>query len=688
MLKRQGKPGLALILPIIAFIFTVSEGLWPYNVHASGKTKTSLSSSNSDKFDISQDAILQELGWTNLFDLEVFTISKKKEKLFDSATAISVVTQEDIRRSGATNIPDILRMVPGVEVIRIDSARWYVSIRGNNWEFANKLLVLVDGRSVYSEVMTGVFWKRLSSQLENIERIEVIRGPGAAIWGANAVNGVVNIITKNTIDNEGDIVTTRWGNKEEGVSYTHGARIGKDTYYRASLEYDHYDLFSNGRDVLTFQPDDHPIYLHQVHDDMRNVNGSFRIDSQPDSQNSLTIYGGLYETQSHNWEFPDYADPLITDRREDNQGGHIGANLKKSFSETSDMTFKFYLDYNEGGYSRAIKIKEKIVDAEIQYHLIAYDEHDVLLGLGARNIRDEAEEYSGTPFIPTDFDRKDTYNKYNLFFQDSFWLMSQRLKVTVGAKVENNDLTGSDFMPNLRLLYTPNEWSAIWAAASRSARVPSRYETTGAIVGLLGGNGPKDMDNPVSEKIKSYEVGYRVNSAKSWWLESTLFYQEMDNLQGPVFIVPPEPPFVQICGCVSGESYGGELSAHWRVTDSWRLEPAYSYIRTTYNYHPNSLPRPGGTFYGHRDVDNQFSIRSLYDVSDKVEFDLWYKIIDGSGVKGGNYDFLDAHINYKVNPNLDLSIVGQNLLENNSEWRYDSYHEIERSFYVKLAWRP
>lgn len=684
---------LKTVAPILLFLVIFSEGLLSNSVSAQTRNETDrLRTSDTVKDSNDVDIILHELGWTDLFDLEVVTVSKKKEKLFETASALFVVTEEDMRRSGATNIPDVLRMVPGVEVIRMDSARWYVSIRGYNHQYASKVLVLVDGRSVYAESLGGVLWKKLSSTLENIERIEVIRGPGSSIWGDDAVNGVINIITKNSADTQGDLITARWGNREDGASYTHGAKVGEETYYRASFEYDRYDWFSDGNDALGNWRGLDVLNPNQLQDDIKSFNGRFRIDSQLNSQNNLTIHVGGHDTKADQWEYDRVQPtPNVIENTEDTQGLYGSAKLEHIFSETSDMTLQFYIDHNDADVVIPLRIKETIFDGELDHRLIR-NRHEILWGLGAKHIRDEVEDTDAIlGFLKPNFDRKDSYSKYNLFLQDSVWLKPERLKVTIGVKWEHNSFTGSDYMPNLRLLYTPNERHAIWAAASKSSSVPGRYEIAGAFLPkqLPGGEGALEMEDPSSEITTSYELGYRARPSESLWFESAFFYQEIKHhlaMEQVPFTPPPPPPFrLQVSDCDEGTSYGAELAVSWDVNNRWKLKPTYSYFRGTIDPGGNQPAGQESPSLAHN-VSNQFSIRSLYDVSDNIELDLWYKVVDGPGAIGGNFNFLDARINYEVKPNLNVSIVGQNLLDSKSEWLVDSYHEIERSFYVKLTW--
>ena len=217
---------------------------------------------------------------------------------------------------------------------------------------------------------------------------------------------------------------------------------------------------------------------------MKSFNGSFRIDSKLSPKNSLTIHGGAHETKGRQWDFERNPLRTVIKNTEDTHGEYVSAKLNHSFSETSNMELQFYIDHNEGDVIMPLRIEETIFDADLTHHFMTEMGHEIVWGLGARHIKDEVEDTGGAvPFLKSDFDRKDSYSKYNFLIQDSIWIKPDKFKATVGAKWEHNHFTGSDFMPNLRLLYTPNKNHAIWAAASRSSSVPTRYEIAGTFIG-------------------------------------------------------------------------------------------------------------------------------------------------------------------------------------------------------------
>jgi iron complex outermembrane receptor protein len=476
---------------------------------------------------------LTKMTLEDLMDVEVTSVSKKAEKLSDAAAAIFVITQEDIRRSGVTSIPEALRMAPGIEVARIDENKWAITSRGFNRRCANKLLVLIDGRTVYTPLFSGVYWDIQDTLLEDLDRIEVIRGPGAALWGANAVNGVINIITKQANNTQGGLVSGGSGTEERGfASGRFGGLIGKEVYYRVYAKYSERDPFESFA-VPNLSHGDFNIpsgsCLH-CHDRLntqkreRNgwetLQGGFRLDWQRTSSDSLTLQGDIYGSNSgESLTVASFTYPFARDftNEPSKAGGNILARWKYSFCNSSDMALQLYYDRTEGGEASAKEFRDTF-DLDFQYRFAPNKRQEVMLGLGYRYTREDFEDSFTYLLYPQSRDDQ----LFSTFIQDEIEIMPSRLRLILGSKFEHNDYTGFEIQPNARLLWKPHALHTLWAAVSRAVRIPSRAEhdiqinalvlppgisqNPGPLPVLVSFFGNNDFD---SEELLAYEIGYR-----------------------------------------------------------------------------------------------------------------------------------------------------------------------------------
>jgi len=637
---------------------------------------------------------LSAMSIEDLMDVEITSVSKKVESLSDASAAIFVITQEDIRRSGVTSIPEVLRMVPGLEVARIDSNKWAITSRGFNGRFADKMLVLIDGRSVYSPLFSGVFWDRQDTVLEDIERIEIIRGPGATLWGANAVNGVINIITKNAGETIGGLVTAGGGNQERGFgSVRYGLKLGEDTTLRLFAKYLDRAPFGDaaGREAA---------------DGWHAVRGGFRLDSDPSEKNTLTFQGDIYderlgETYTTPLLLPPYSQTF--DSGSSNFGADLLSRWKHTFSDSSDMSLQLYYDRTE--QTMAI-LGEKLntLDIDFQHRFNLGDRQELVWGAGYRFIHDKT---SDTPTISMQPDCIDQ-NLFNVFVQDSITIVRERLRLILGSKFEHNDMTGFEVQPNARLLFTPNGRQTVWAAVSRAVRTPALTENNilyneqtippstpqnpGPIPVLVEVKGSSDHK---SEELLAYELGYRAKPHPRFSLDIVAFYniyQHLNSLPstGAISIEPSPMPHIDevfvIGNGINAKTYGVELSSVWSVLDWWCLHAAYTFleINTHSNDNPSLQPDPSPR--------HQVSLRSQTDLTKDVEFDLWLRYVDSlPSINIGAYVTLDTRLSWRPAKNLELSLVGQNLIHDR---RLEFIPEIintmptgaERSFYGKITW--
>jgi len=633
-------------------------------------------------------------------NIDITSVSKKPEKLSNAAAAIYVITQEDIRRSGVTSIPEALRMAPGVQVARIDSNKWAISARGFNDRFANKLLVLIDGRSVYTPLFSGVYWDMQDTLLEDIERIEVIRGPGATLWGANAVNGVINIITKNAKETQGGLVTAGYGTEENGFGgFRYGGKIDDDTYYRFYTKYFYRD------DFQTPSGDDSA-------DEWDMLRGGFRIDSDLSDEDRLTVQGDIFTGKvGSRFQIPVPLAPYwqVFNTDDELAGVNLLSRWEHVISETSDMTLQAYYDRIQRHSSLVDELRNTF-DIEFHHRFALAEHQEVIWGLGYRFTTDDIE--NGIGFIYDPNSRDD--HLFSAFVQDKITLFEDTLSLTLGSKIEHNDYTGFEYQPNARLLWTPHERHTIWTAVSRAVRTPSRGEhdsnisfsvippgfppNISPLPMFVAGNG---QDSFGSEEILAYELGHRFLFSDRLSLDTSLFYNDYNHLLTgeadinslqvfPALGYSYLPAFAD--NNIEGETYGVELAVDWRPLDWWRLKTAYSYLQIQLHLAPDSLD----TFLEEMEREsphNQLSILSSMNISRNVAFDLWVRYVDNlPNFDVSNYITLDARLSWKPHDNVELSLIGQNLLDNqHPEFGMPLYikslpTEIERSVYAKVTW--
>jgi iron complex outermembrane receptor protein len=634
---------------------------------------------------------LGDLTIEQLMNESVTSVSKKETKLNQTPAAVTVITQEEIRRSGMTTLPELLRMVPGLDVARISGSQWAVSARGFNLQFANKLLVLVDGRSVYTPTSSGVYWNAQDVVLEDLDRIEVIRGPGATLWGANAVNGVINITTKSAKETQGALVSTSVGTEEQPTStIRYGGQLATNLYYRAYVKY-------FNRDGLV------DASRKETPDDWNAIRGGFRLDWEPTTENILTLQGDYYEGESgETYSQASLTPPLSrpTILRTQRDGGNAVGRWTHSFSETSQLSLQTYFDHVKQDTVFGGTEFRDTFDLEGQYRFQLGERNDFVTGMGYR--------VASVRFAPSFFLTLDPEHRnqqlFNVFAQDEITIVPDRLRFTLGSKFEHNDITGLELQPSARLAWTPTEHQTVWGAVSRAVRTPTLYQQGGrlnfatvpgppvALVSLLG--------NPdiQAETVTAYELGYRIEATKRLSFDVTGFYNVYDNLVGPVLGTPrpeptPAPPHLLIPGrfqnYLGGETYGAEFSSLWQVTDSWRMVGSYTWLRMHIRPDP-SLEADS--------PQQQFQIRSYLNLPYDLELNGAVAYVDEVMPQSGPvrvyipaYVRVDVGMSWHATKNLEFGVWGQNLLDNqHAEFRSVSSTvatEIPRSVVGKMTWR-
>ena len=612
-----------------------------------------------------------------LMNVRVTTVSRGESTVGQSPAAVFVITPEMIRRSGATTFPEILRMVPGVSVAHIDGNKWTVSARGFNDRFGNKLLVQMDGRTVYNALFPGVYWADVDYVLADIDRIEVIRGPGASVWGANAVNGIVNIITKSAKDTHGGLVSGGAGTQERGfASIRFGGQIGDDLHYRVLGKWAERDE--------QFSLDDRP------NDQWITARTGLRLDWTPTSRDTLTFDGGyFYVKPGNNQTFASRMPPAFSVsgiESEIARGGHALARWTRQLDAESSFALQVYWDrLNHDSTKDFTHFRIETYDVDFQHLFPLGERQKVTWGLGYRftNLFLSSTQRDGGFVTNAEPEKRDT-NVFSAFVQDEIALVPKRFSLTLGSKFERNDFTGFEYQPTGRLLWTPTARQSAWLAVSRGVRtpgfVPDELEftllpfTPGVPVfpRLTGNTALK------SEKLTAFELGYRAQASERFSFDIATFYNIYDDLivQTPqdVVLIPGGAVVpIRQGNNMEGETYGVEVSATWQVSDWWRLQGSYSFLQMqlhakTGGQNPGQKAALNGQDYSieHSSPQNQAYVRSSFDLPGHVELDLIGRYVDSlagftPGIKG--YIACDARLAWKPRENLEFAIVGQNLLD-------------------------
>ena len=607
---------------------------------------------------------LKKLSIEQLMNVNVTSVARQPERLLATPSAIQVITNDDIRRSGATNLPEALRLASNLEVAQVDSRQWAISARGFNATTADKLLVMIDGRTVYTPLYAGVFWDVQDTLLEDVDRIEVISGPGGTQWGDNAVNGVINIITKSAKDTQGVELLGGGGSQLRdfgGVRY--GGAWSPDLHYRVYGKY--FDRastdFADGRDGAN---------------DWQMGQGGFRMDWDTPDGNLLTLQGDAYKGQM--------GQPAADDITA--SGGNVLGRWSQTISDSSDFKFQAYFDRTNRRIPGTFAESLDTYDLDFQHHLLLGDRHNVVWGLGYRLIKDYTPaDYPLLAFLPARVTRAWT----SVFAQDDIALVKDRLNLTLGTKIEHNPYTGAEYQPSVRLAWLPSRNQTVWSAVSRAVRTPSRidgefYAPRTPPFFLLQGN-----PNFQSEKLIAYELGYRVQPGRQLSVGVAVFYNDYDRLRSTEKLNPPSPFPIFIANGQKGESHGVELTADWRVTGQWRLRAGYTELHSRIHPKPGSTDTSFGNGETH-DPEHQFFLRSSLDFADHWESDLDYRYIAGISNQGvPAYSELDVRLGWEPVPGCEVSIVGQNLLhKRHAEFgALPARQEIERGVYGKVLCR-
>ena len=603
---------------------------------------------------------LADMSLEDLTKMEVTSVSKHKEKLADAPAAIFVITQDDIHRSGVTTIAEALRLAPGLEVGRVDGHEWAITSRGFNSLFANKLLVVIDGRSVYTPLFSGVHWDVQDTMLEDIDQIEVIRGPGATLWGANAVNGVINITTKSAKETQGGLVTGGYGTEEQGFgSARYGGKLGNHGFYRVYGKYFNRDssaLSSGG----------------QANDAWDMYRGGFRADWEPSLQNTFTLQGDGYAGNPNHTESLFIPQPPYTTNVQDRMrlsGADAIARWTHVFSDESDLRLQGYFDWAH----RELAFFEEdrsTLDVDLQYRHALGRWQAMTWGVGYRYTDADLSRSNFTlAFNPSGR----VIRIFNTFVQDEITLVQDRLRLTIGSKFENNEYTGFEIQPSGRLSWTPHERHSVWAAVSRAVRTPSLAEEDSRIVRAVSPPVVATVDGNLafqSEILLAYELGYRFQPHDLLSLDLAAFYNDYDRLRSlePQPFDFSNPTYVRFphlfANGLKGETYGAELAANFQATEWWRLRGSYSYLQVQLQQMAGSGDSASAATSGDS-PRHQVSLRSLMDLPQHLQLDCTGRYVDHLPNQTiSSYVSLDVRLGWRPTSQLELEVVGQNLLDN------------------------
>ncbi len=636
---------------------------------------------------------LFDLSLEDLMNIEVTSVSKKEQRVSQTGAAIFVITAEDIRRSGAINVPDVLRMVPGVHVAQLDANIWVITIRGFSDRFADKVLVLIDGRTVYTPTSSGVYWDQQDVPLEDIERIEVIRGPGGTVWGANAVNGVISITTKDADRTPGSLLSAVAGSQETaGGLLQHGGKLGKSGAYRL---FGKYLGTANLRLVDNTQGADGWHVLHS----------GFRSDLAVFARDTATIQGdflGTSEGEVLNVVLSNALpqQPTFVSRTTVS-AGNILARWTHVAANNSDMSLQAYYDgydrHEEGGYEG-----RRTFDLDFQDHWKANSRHDIVWGLGYRTTSDNLTPKYSKSFHP----QQRVDNLFSAFLQDEIRL-ADSLHLIVGSRAEHNGYTGFEFEPSAQIVWTVAKGQELWVSAARAIRQPARADTAIRIdVATLPVNGTdfgvvEIMANPnrKAEELIGYQFGYRAEIGTRLSLDFASFWNRYHHLQtdepAPSFFTssPPPPHFVfpEISDDhAHARTYGAEIFANWNVTDHWQISPGYAFLQMQVRPDASSKDMSVSGVAGDA-PKHGFQIRSQVSLPHRLDWDATLYFVGALPDQAvPSYTRADMRIGWRVGEFVEFSVVGQNLLTpRHAEFGDDApLHTLaQRNLFGKVTWR-
>ena len=634
---------------------------------------------DADLFDIS----IEELG-----ELRVTSVSRRSEPLRGAASSIFVITAEDIRRSGLSSLPEVLRMAPGVEVAREGAHSWTISIRGFNSDLSNKLLVLIDGRSVYSPLFAGVFWDAQDTLLQDIERIEIISGPGGTLWGANAVNGVINIITRSAWQTTGTLVEVGAGNEQEAsLGMRHGFTITDDIAARGYLNYSDRD------------PSELPAG-GDAFDDWRRVQGGFRMDWEPEKSSRISVQGDVYDAELGELLRGDFTLGTLpgpdTPGDVDISGHNLLARWERQLANDENIRLQAYYDHTSRDIPGSFTEKRDTFDIDFQHNFTATDRHNIVWGAGFRLTSDELGNTLFASFLPDER----TDRTFSLFIEDQIRLLDN-LFLMVGTKLEHNDYTDFELQPDIRAAWAVDERQTLWAAVSRAVRIPARLNTDLELTAPFSIPGvPVPLyvnvvgtDDYQSEELIATEAGYRVTLDPGLSLDFALYYNDYDNLQTQesdgIAAVGDPPEYLwlpaTLANGMKGETYGGTVVANWQPLSTWRLQFQYAYIDFDLELKPGAEDTGALTIAGNSPA-HQAAVHSYLELPGDFDLYAGVRYIDDlPALAVPSRTTVDASVGWRPIEHLRTSLTVRNL-NDETHLEFAGGNLIERSAYLRAVW--
>ena len=668
-MSPQSSAGCATLITVVV----LACASWPFCVQAR---------------DLVSPQDLKHLSFDELLDVQVTSVSRKQEQLRDAPAAIAVLTNEDIRRSGATTLPETLRGVPGLHVAQINSSEWAISARGFSSVNSEKLLVLTDSRSIYTPLYSGVFWDVQDYLLDDVDRIEVIRGPGATQWGSNAVNGVINIQTKSAKDTQGTYVEAAAGDELQtllGARY--GGQFAQNGYFRVYGKYSDHDGTVNSS--------------AQSDDDWHMARFGMRSDWELNERDTLTLQGDIYQGAVGQFA------PSITiigrpgpqgTLDVDLHGGNVLGRWQRKLGPESDLQLRLYYDHtrrDDPSYDDRLDT----IDLDFQHRFRIAARHDVVWGVNYRTM----DNHNAGKGIFALQPRSATDDLVSGFIQDEITLLDT-LHITIGTKLEDNDFSGFEVQPSVRAAWRVAPDHTLWAAVARAVRAPTRIERDIAVDATNPAGNPVfrllGNDDFKAEELLAYELGYRWQALENLFFDTAVFYNDYDKLA----TVELGTPFAEASGRIvipvvnenrmDGRARGLETLITYAPLASWRLTASYAYLDTDLSPHGLDINR--ARFLSGSTPKYQFSVRSLWDLAAGWQLDAQWRhlsdierlplIVDGTGIDG--YSDLDLRVTWHASERIELALVGRNLLhDRHTEFGApETRGEIERSAYGKVTW--
>jgi iron complex outermembrane recepter protein len=628
--------------------------------------------------DTATTGALKQMSLEQLMDIQVTSVARHPESILQSPASVQVITREDIRRSGASTVGEALRLADNLQVAQKDSHGWGISARGFNAALANKLLVMIDGRTVYTPLFSGVFWDVQDYLLEDVERIEVVSGPGGTLWGANAVNGIINIITRSTADSHGIYTEGGGGNQlHDFAAARYGGTLAQDVNFRVYAKYSDYgdEVFADGR---------------RAGDGWHQEQGGFRVDSVS-ARDNVSVHGDLYSA-------------LINGTSAQGSGGNLVGRWNRELTDRSDLSVQAYYDHTHlvspivalllDGVELApgglVHDTLDTYDIDFQHRVALGNVHRIVWGAAYRRTHDEFENAPSLGLLPNILNQ----DRFSAFVQDEIRLAA-RWSIIVGTKIEHNDYTGFEFEPNVRAQWSVSPGQSIWSAISRAARTPSRFErdlvepSPPKMAALMGSRAY------TSEYVTAYELGYKGQLSSNATASASAFYNQYRDVRSISPSAGGGTPFF-FANNLMGHTGGLELTANWQILDFWSAHAGYNFLGEHLHLRAGQTDINAG-LEETADPRHQFALRSSMNLLGRVELDAALRWVDTLRTNNGPvpaevpaYFELDGRIGWRLAPQLELSLVGQNLLHgHHPEYGFLSPTtvQIERSIYGKIAWR-